>query len=468
LAAIFARARNGPRTPLLAALALLSSIHVYTKYFRVPAHLRHLPRLGPWKSVSAVLSGKGSVQRNIERIAHVKEDGVRRGLLKPGEEPGLFAVWMLGRWAVGVNNPQDLKDVWTEHSTFEKFRPQKDLADGSTVHDYKPKKDEVFGDNIVSARPADIGPWMQRLTLDALSSAAFGTNLDSVNHPNSTIVQLYNDVFTRALSPSVRGLTAKSREFNEYLVGLIDEKTAKLQARRAGNRKGAGDEVISDEDADSKDLMELMVSAMLDDPEAFSKDDVRNNTMGHDTTANALSFALYLLGMHPDKQQKARERQLNYITYIIKEAMRLYPSVPNTTRQLVSDHTFHNGLKVPRGSLVSVNIWTVHHSPAVWGPTAEQFIPERWADEHQLGSDGTVPMHPGAAGFKWTPFGGGARVCLGQQFSIIEQRVVLAMLLLRYEWKIVGNESALKGQPETTAAVLMHPKDVMIQFTRRN
>ncbi|ORZ30407.1 hypothetical protein BCR44DRAFT_1464681, partial [Catenaria anguillulae PL171] len=75
---------------------------------------------------------QGQCAAQIERIAHVKEDGVRRGLLKPGEEPGLFAVWMLGRWAVGVNNPQDLKDVWTEHSTFEKFRPQKDLADGST------------------------------------------------------------------------------------------------------------------------------------------------------------------------------------------------------------------------------------------------------------------------------------------------------------------------------------------------
>ncbi|KAJ1499622.1 hypothetical protein HMI56_004288 [Coelomomyces lativittatus] len=64
------------------------------------------------------------------------------------------------------------------------------------------------------------------------------------------------------------------------------------------------------------------------------------------------------------------------------------------------------------------------------------------------------------------PFGAGPRVCLGMSFSWMEQRVVLTMLLWRYSWRVIGNENALQGQPDSMMGVLFKPKNIQVQFTR--
>lgn len=202
-----------------------------------------------------------------------------------------------------------------------------------------------------------------------------------------------------------------------------------------------------------------------------------------------MTFAIYLLGLHPEIQQRAREEVIDilgeidnippeemiyptdeqqikfrYLNRVIKETMRLYPPVSalpfrSCTRDiLLSD----DRTQVPKGSYVGIDFMGQHREKDIWGPNANEFDPDRWpADE-----DGVT--HPGGQyGYAWTPFGGGQRICLGQQFSIIEQRTILAMLLLRYQWKVVGDAKAMSGNPDSVPGILLHAKGIQIQLKRR-
>ncbi|KAJ3366635.1 hypothetical protein GGF32_003279 [Allomyces javanicus] len=353
--------------------------------------------------------------------------------------------------------------------------------------------------------PAD---WMQRMTLDGLTLAAFGTSLDAIRHPNGDMVATYNAIlkslsnFRELLHPWYKQSAAGKRvkhdilRFNQFLFDLIDSKTAQLKAQGRLGQANA-----EDGDNDRRDLLEMMIQAA--EGSDFTREDLRSNMAifflaGHDTTANELCFAIYLMGLHKDVQSKARaevirimgedaarraatcdaagmvyptseqERAFTYLNFVIKETMRLYPSVAKLPRRKTSAPvTLSNGVKLPAGVPVTIDTYALQRDKAVYGPDADKFKPDRWAST--VGKDGTVAMHPPAHNYSWAPFGGGQRICIGQQFSLVEQRVVLAMLLLRYEWDVVGNANALNGVPDMIPSdVTLHSKGIEVQLRRRN
>lgn len=161
---------------------------------------------------------------------------------------------------------------------------------------------------------------------------------------------------------------------------------------------------------------------------------------GHETTANALSWTLYLLARHPEAMAKLRAEvdtvlegrtpvvdDLNRLTYTgwaIQEGMRLYPPIPIIQRQAIAADTLV-GYPIPAGSLVGISLNLLHRNPKLWDrPDAfepERFAPEPSADRHR---------------FAYLPFGAGGRICLGNNFAMMESKLILATIVQAYDFTL--------------------------------
>uniref|UniRef100_A0A5F8HBT4 Cytochrome P450 4B1-like n=1 Tax=Monodelphis domestica TaxID=13616 RepID=A0A5F8HBT4_MONDO len=161
---------------------------------------------------------------------------------------------------------------------------------------------------------------------------------------------------------------------------------------------------------------------------------------GHDTTTSSISWFLYCMALYPEHQNRCRKEiqeilqgrdtvqwedlgKMTYLTLCIKESFRLFPAVPQVYRQLSKPVTFADGRSLPEGSLVSLHIYALHRNRTVW-TDPEVFDPQRFTPEN------TSTRHP----FAFLPFSAGPRNCIGQQFAMMEMKVVTALCLLHFEF----------------------------------
>ena len=160
---------------------------------------------------------------------------------------------------------------------------------------------------------------------------------------------------------------------------------------------------------------------------------------GHETTANALSFILYLLARHPDIKAKVREevagfrdielnleslRRLEYTTMVINEAMRLYPPAWIIVREASKDDVI-GGFRIKKGDKVFASPYVMHHSDKYW-VDAETFDPERFRGDKLK----ALPR------YAYFPFGGGARLCVGINFAMMEMQLIIAQICSQYDFTI--------------------------------
>jgi cytochrome P450 len=189
------------------------------------------------------------------------------------------------------------------------------------------------------------------------------------------------------------------------------------------------------------DLLSFLLAAVDSDTEARISDRQLRDEMttlffaGRSTTANALTWTWYLMSRHPDAEAKLQEElqhtlrgrepravdlsQLPYTEMVVREAMRLFPTAPAFARQPIDDVVI-GGYEIPKGSLVTVSTYALHHDERFF-PQPEEFIPDRFAP----GWEGRIPR------CAYLPFGAGPRVCIGSEFAMAETRLVLAMVAQR-------------------------------------
>ncbi len=185
-------------------------------------------------------------------------------------------------------------------------------------------------------------------------------------------------------------------------------------------------------------LVQALIAAT--DPQTgrpLSDDDIANDLLifmlaGHDTTATALTYALWVLGHHPDVQDRVAAEaaalgdrqltpddvpQLGYTVQVLHEAVRLCPPAAGVARRVTRDIAV-DGYRVEAGSLVALGLYALHHDPALW-PDPMAFDPDRF-------SPGNV-----AARDRWQflPFLGGGRPCIGEHFARLEITLALATVV---------------------------------------
>ena len=274
-----------------------------------------------------------------------------------------------------------------------------------------------------------LGEQMQRLTLRVVVAALFGDSADRVVAQVRRSFPAISDTITRRGLGAVRLPMAvptprarRGRVARDDLFRACDEI---LAARRAGGPPATP------------------TCSPCSSPRGRRRADRRDDEVraqvltfllaGHETTSTALTFALHLLGRHPEVQDRVRSEvrdavgegsptaattaSLPLTTAVVRETMRLYPSAPFLGRLAVEDDEVM-GFAVPAGTTVVVPPWTVHRHPAVWADPLTfdpfRFVPGREQHRHR---------------YAWMPFGGGPRACIGQHFSMVEAVLTLALVL---------------------------------------
>ncbi|MDH4094031.1 MAG: cytochrome P450 [Betaproteobacteria bacterium] len=180
---------------------------------------------------------------------------------------------------------------------------------------------------------------------------------------------------------------------------------------------------------------------------------------GHETTAKALTWTLYLLARYPHWARRleaevgavtggaevsaAHAERLPLVQQVLKESMRLYPPVPIMTRQAVAD-TVLDGHAIRAGASLVMPIYVIHRHARRW-EEPDAFLPERFAPERE----DAIPR------YQYMPFGAGPRICIGMAFAMIEATVILATLLQRVRFAPAGRD------PEPVARVTLIPRGGM-------
>ena len=181
---------------------------------------------------------------------------------------------------------------------------------------------------------------------------------------------------------------------------------------------------------------------------------------GHETTARALTWTLYLLAHSPEWTAALREEvervtggapvgaehieRLVLVQQVLKEAMRLYPPVPYLSRQAMAETTL-GGERLPAGGSVVIPIYAVHRHTARWRDP-DAFDPARFAPATESAM----------ARYQYLPFGAGPRICIGMGFAMIETTAIIATLLQHADFAPVAGDD-----PHPVARVTLVPRGGM-------
>ena len=184
---------------------------------------------------------------------------------------------------------------------------------------------------------------------------------------------------------------------------------------------------------------------------------------GHETSASALGWALYLLATHPEAQERVAAEALGlrpefaimgtlrFTRDVFREALRLYPPVPMMVRETTQREEFR-GRAVRQGAQVVISPWHLHRHERIWD-RPDEFDPKRWAGEgREAARDG------------YLPFSRGPRVCPGAGFAMLEGTLLLAHLVRAFRF------NAVEGRvPVPMAQLTVRAKDgIWLKISRRH
>lgn len=311
----------------------------------------------------------------------------------------------------------------------------------------------------------DIAQEMMRLTLGIVSKTLFDADVDDDAADIGEALTQLLEYFPKLVSPlaplRISLPTPGRKRLFDNLQRIDDTVLRIIQEHR------------EDPDKHGSLLSLLLQVRHEDDGSGMSDKQIRDEAItlflaGHETTANALAWTWYMLGKHPEEWDRmAREvddvweqdltpyekfQKLSYTRHIFAETLRLFPPAHTIGRKSLESFSLGSH-EIPGGSMVLMSPFVVHRDPRYWDDP-NTFRPSRWED----GSTDNLPK------FAYFPFGGGARVCIGEHFAWMEGVLVLATLARQWRPALIPGQDV-----QHQALITLRPKDgVWVTLEPRN
>jgi cytochrome P450 len=296
---------------------------------------------------------------------------------------------------------------------------------------------DQWHDFVERDQPLDVAAEMLHLTLCIVSKALFNRDLsdemDSVGQAVTTVNRLLSE-YLYAPFPPLNVPTPRNRRFQAARRTLDQIVQSIITHRRQQN-------------TDMGDVLSMLLIAHDEETgQGMNDQQVRDEVMtlliaGHETVSTALTWTWYLLSQHPEVERRLYSEldevlgghvptvdhlsRLSYTRMVLEEVLRLYPPAWVFGRKAISDDEI-GGYFIPANSMIVLSPYVTHRNPAFW-ENPEAFNPERFTPERSAG-------RPHYAYF---PFGGGSRMCIGNNFALMEMQLILATIAQRYRLHLV-------------------------------
>nr|QNS29966.1 cytochrome P450 [Nothapodytes nimmoniana] len=289
----------------------------------------------------------------------------------------------------------------------------------------------------------DVWPQFEALTADVISRTAFGssygqgTNIFELLKEQSHLTLQAMD--SAIYIPGSRFLPTK---WNKRMKEIHEQVQASIRSM-----VNARVEEMMDGGETNEDLLGVLLRYNLKETQqngvGMTVDDVIAESKlfyfaGQETTSGLLTWTMIVLSKHHEWQDRAREEifqvfgdrkpdyeglsRLKIVTMIINEVLRLYPPVVELTR-IVREETKLGELTIPAGVSIMVPTILIHNDHEIWGEDACEFNPERFSEGVSKATKGQVTFFP---------FGWGPRICIAQNFALLEVKMALALILPRF------------------------------------
>lgn len=377
---------------------------------------------------------------NGQHIILTRHPGLIRHVLQ-GQHKRYGKTWIQTRHLAGTLGHGLLTsegDYWLRQRRLIQpgFHKQRLAALAEGMRDELRQVEGEYDQLAASGKTVDVLSLMMRLTFRIVSRSLFSTDLpekdlDQIEYAVGAVQRhLVITVRRPWLKPwlringAYRRADALKAGVDELLYRIIDER----------QKQGSG----------SADLLDMLLDARYEDSgQGMTREQLRDETIilyaaGHETSANAMTWMMDLIGRHPEVENRLLQElstipdfertdamdllRLPYSRQVVLESLRHYPPAWGTDR-ICREADEWEGIALAPDQVVLLFIYGVHHHPGYW-TNPEQFNPDRFAE------DGDVA----GAREAFFPFGAGPRLCIGNNFALMEMQLALLHLIRRYRF----------------------------------
>ncbi|XP_057779281.1 carotene epsilon-monooxygenase, chloroplastic [Salvia miltiorrhiza] len=315
--------------------------------------------------------------------------------------------------------------------------------------------------NLLNGSAVNMEEKFSQLTLDVIGLALFNFEFDSLTTNSPVIDAVYTALKEAELRSTdllpywkINALCKViPRQIKaEKAVSIIRQTVEELIAKCREIVEAEGERINEEEYVNATDpsILRFLLASREEVSSTQLRDDLLSMLVaGHETTGSVLTWTAYLLSKDPSSLAKAQDevdrvlqgqlptyediKNLKFLTRCINESMRLYPHPPVLLRRAQVDDLLPGNYKVSPGQDIMISVYNIHRSAEVW-ERADDFVPERFD------LDSPVPNEANTD-YRYIPFSGGPRKCVGDQFALLEAIVALAVLLQHASFELIPDQT---------------------------